>query len=88
MRDRHEAEVELTQVDTVDDDRAVSRVVHAAQQLRQRRLARAVLADDGERTTGWNGQIKAVEHTMRTGRVVEPDCVEPDLVRGRAGGAT
>ena len=55
-------EVELAQIDAVDFDRAFLRVVEPAQQLRERGLARAVLADDRERRTGRNRQIEAVEH--------------------------
>ena len=42
------------------------RVVEAAQQLRERRLARAVLADDRERGTGRDREVETVEH--RAGR--------------------
>ena len=42
-------EVELAKVDAVDFDGAGLRVVQAAQQLRERGLAGAVLPDDGER---------------------------------------
>src|SRR6185436_13429312 len=42
-------EVEIAQVDSIDLDRSGLRIVEPAQQLGERGLARAVLADDGER---------------------------------------
>src|SRR5262249_4571511 len=41
-------EIERAEIDAVDVDRSLLRVIQAAQQLRQRRLARAVLTDDRE----------------------------------------
>src|SRR5262249_60367763 len=41
-------QVELAQIDAVELDRSGLRVVEAAEELRERRLARAVLPDDGE----------------------------------------
>ena len=55
-------QVELAQVDAVDLDRAGLRVVQPAQQLGERRLAGAVLSDDGERRAGGDGQVEAFEH--------------------------
>ena len=57
-RARHDVEVELAQVDAVDLDRARLRVVEPAQQLGERRLAGAVLADDGERRAGGNREVE------------------------------
>ena len=55
-------EIELAQVDAVDLDRAGLRVVQPAQQLGERRLAGAVLADDGERRAGGNREVEVLEH--------------------------
>ncbi len=75
-------EVERAQVDAVDLDRAGLRVVQAAQQFRERRLAGAVLADDRERRTGRNRQIETVEHRFaRRRRIRERDVAEADLAR-------
>ena len=81
MRDRHEPRSNSRRSTPSTTTAPVGRVVHAAQQLRERRLARAVLTDDGERSTGGDRQVEAVEHTMRTRRVVERHVIEPDLVR-------
>ena len=58
--------------------RPARRVVQAAQQLGQRRLAGAVLADDGERAPGRDRQVEAVEH-QRAARVAERDVAEAQL---------
>ena len=62
-RDRHEREIELAEIDAIHLDRARLRIVQAAEQLGERRLAGAVLADDGERRPGGNREIEAVEHS-------------------------
>ena len=64
-RSRHDVERELAQIDAVDLDRARLRVVQPAQQLGERRLAGAVLPDDGERRAGGNREIEAVEDRRR-----------------------
>ena len=61
-RARQASSRKLAQVDAVDLDRARLRVVQPAQQLGERRLAGAVLSDDGERRAGGNREIEAVEH--------------------------
>ena len=60
-------EVEPAQVDAVDLDRAAGRVVQPAQQLGQRRLAGAVLADDGQRPPGRDREVEPVEHERPAG---------------------
>ena len=57
-------EVELAQIDAVDLDGAGLGVVEPAEQLGQRRLAGAVLADDRQRRPGGDRQIEAVEHRL------------------------
>ena len=54
-------EIELAEIDAVDLDGAGLRVVKPAQELGQRGLAGAVLADDGERGSGGNGEIEMIE---------------------------
>ena len=57
-------DVELAQIDAIDLDRAFIGIVEPAQQLRERGLARAILADDRERRTGRNRQIETVQHRV------------------------
>ena len=64
-RARHDATSMLAHVDAVDLDRARLRVVEAAQQLGERRLAGAVLPDDRDRRPGRDGQIEVLEHGLR-----------------------
>ena len=82
-RDRHDDQIELAHVDSVDLDRAALRVVQPAQQLGQRRLAGAVLSDDRQRRTRRNGQVEAVEHAGAA-RIGKRDVAEADLARGQA----
>ena len=77
-------EVQLAQIDAIDLDRAGPRVVQTAEQLGQRRFARAVLPDDGERRACGNDEIELVEHERST-RVAKADVAKADLARWRAG---
>ncbi len=81
------SEVELSQVDTVDLDRARLRVVQPAQQLGERRLAGAVLSDDRQRRAGGNREVEALEH-RRAARVGEREIAKANLTCGCAGGRT
>ena len=74
-------EVELTQIDAVDLDGAALWIVQAAQQLRQSRLTGAVLADDGQRGTGGNCQIEAIEDQCVGPGIGEAEITEPDFPR-------
>ena len=75
-------EVEVAEVDAVDLDGAGLGVVEAAEQLGQRGLARAVLADDGQRRPGRDGQVEARRAPARSlARVGEGDVAEADLAR-------
>ena len=58
-RDAPLVEVELAQVDAVDLDAALLRVVQAAQQLGERGLARAVHADDRHRRARGDREVEA-----------------------------
>ena len=71
-------EVEPAQVDAVDLDGAADRVVEPAQQLGQRRLAGAVLADDRHRPSGGDRQVEPVENERTTG-VAEAEVAQADL---------
>ena len=78
-------QIELAQVDAVDFDRAVLRVVQPAQQLGQRRLAGAVLPDDRQRRTGGNREVEAVEHRGAAG-IGKRHVAEADLACRQAVG--
>jgi hypothetical protein len=67
-------------VHPVDFDRTGLRIVQPAQQLRNRRLACAVLSNDGERRAGRNREIEVFQH-RRTRRVRESDVTETNLAR-------
>ena len=78
-------EIELAQVDAVDLDRAGLRIVEAAQQLRERRLAGAVLADDGERRAGGNREVEVLRgRGGAAAGIRERHVAEADLARGHA----
>ena len=73
--------VEVAQVGAVDLDGARRRVVEPAQQLGERGLAGAVLADDGQRRAGRDRQVEAAEHLALGAWVGERDVAEADLRR-------
>ena len=79
MRDRHATRSRVAEVDAIDLDRAALRIVEPAQQLRERGLAGAVLADDRERRTGGNREVEAIEHRPVAARVRKRDVAEADL---------
>ena len=58
-----------------------TRVVEAAQQLGERRLAGAVLPDDGQRRAGRDREVEPVEHE-RPARVAERHVAEAELGTG------
>ena len=78
-RDRHEARSSSRTSTAVDLDRAALRVVQPAEQLRDRRLAGAVLTDDGQRRTGRNRQVESIEH-RRAAWIRECDVAKSDVV--------
>ena len=65
----------------VDEDRARRRLVHLREQLDQRRLAGAVLADDGDDRARRQRQRHVVEHEPRRARIGERHVVEADARR-------
>ncbi len=82
-------EVDLAQVHAVDLDRPRLRVVQPAQQLRERRLAGAVLSHDGEGRARRDREVEVLEHgrggpALRScaRRIGERDVAETDLAGG------
>ena len=61
-------------------DRARRRLVHLRQQLHQRRLARAVFADDGDHRAFRQGDGHVVEHEARRAGIGERHAIEADAV--------
>ena len=66
---RHDAELpaqrahlHVAQVVAVDADRALGRVVEARQQLHERRLAGARVADERDGLAGGDAEVDAVQH--------------------------
>jgi hypothetical protein len=66
------------QVGPVDQDHALAGQVQAGEKLGQRRLARAVLADDRDRRTRRQVQVQALEDRFVRTRVAEADPVQAD----------
>ncbi len=61
---------------TVEPDRAASRGQMAAEHLHQRRLARAVLADDRVDLAGARGDRDVAQNLDRAERARQPHCLE------------
>ena len=77
--------VQLAQVHAVHFDCAGLRVVEPAQQLRQGRLAGAVLPDDRQRRTGGDCEVESLEHRPAAG-IGKGDAAEADVaLRQRLG---
>ncbi len=87
-RDRQRVEIEVAQVDAVDLDRPVDRVVQPAQQLRQGRLAGSVLADDRQRAAGGDGEVEPLEHVGTRAGIGERDVSEVDVGSREPGGGS
>src|SRR5207244_10541053 len=77
--------IEFAQVHPIDLDGAVLRVVETAQKFRKSGLARAILANDGERRTSRNRQIETVEHQLTRIRIGEAEVAKQDLTCRHAG---
>ena len=75
---------QLPQVDPVQRDPARAGIVEPAEQARDRRLARAGLADQGDRLPGRYVQVEAGQHEVVP--VAEGHRLEPYLPSGRSGG--
>ncbi len=72
-------QVDLGQVPAVDEDAAAGRVVEAAQQLDERRFARAAGADDADRLARLHLQRDVLEH-RRAAFVVEAHVLQADAL--------
>ena len=75
---RSDSCVRVTQVAAVDEDRTVGRVVEAREQLGDRRLAGARMADERDGRAGRDVEVDPVQH-LAAGGVAETDAVEPDV---------
>ncbi len=79
-------DAEGSDVDAVGEDPACCGLVHPREELHQRRLARAVLADDCHCRPGWEHQVDVSKHRSGGTWIGETDAVETDPVtehRGR-----
>ena len=76
----HPAQPALADVATVDQHRAVERVVEAGDQSRERRLACARASDHRDVLSGRNQQ-REIAHVRLLGVVAEDDPIELDLAR-------
>src|SRR5262249_33257613 len=77
-------DVERAEIDAVDLDRARLGVVEPAEELSERGLTRAVLADDGQRAAGRDLQVQSLEHGLNTGGIAEREVTEADRLRGHS----
>ena len=82
-RSRHSSAGSRCEVDAVDGDATVGRVVEAAQQLHERGLARAVLADERDHRTRAQLEVHVAQHPRVGARVLERHVLEADRA-GRA----
>ena len=73
------------ELDVVDQDPAGVRLVELGEQFHQRRLACAVLADDGDDSAGGQFEIHIVQHEAIGPGISERDVLEADAL-GEAGG--
>ncbi|MDP9416816.1 MAG: hypothetical protein M3P48_03065 [Actinomycetota bacterium] len=69
----HPAEIEL-----IDQERPAGRAVEPAEELDQRALAGAVLADERDRRAGGEVQVDVLERRLRRAGVAEGDALERD----------
>ena len=68
------------EVGSIDEDAAARRLVHLRQQLDQRRLAGAVLADDRDHRAGRQIEIDVVEHEPLGAGIRKRDVIEADAL--------
>ena len=83
---RHDAELaaqrvlrDVAQVVPVDRDPPFGRVVEAGDQLRDRRLAGAGVADERDRRAGRHVELDPVQHLRERRAVAEADVLEVDV---------
>ena len=82
---RHDAELpaerllgHVAKVDAVDRDPPLERVVEAGEELRDRRLARARVPDEGDRRSGGDVEVDSVQH-LGARAVAEADVLQADV---------
>ncbi len=73
------------QLDAVDQDPARVRLVELGQEFDERRLAGAVLADDGDDRAGRQFEIYVVQHEPIGSGIGERDMLEADALREARG---
>ena len=71
-------EIEISEVDTVDVDVSDGRLVHPREELDERGLARAVLADERDGRSGGKVQVDIGQHGSVGARVLERHVDEVD----------
>ena len=76
--------LELTKVDTVEEDPTGCRVVEAGDELDQGRLPRPVAADDGDGLAGTDREADIGDRVFVSTRIPERDVLEHDLTHGLA----
>src|SRR5208337_1527183 len=81
-------EVKRAQLNAVDLDAALLRIVETAQELRDGRLPGAVLSNDGERRARGNREIEALEHRLTACRIGEGHVAKADLTRRQTSGGS
>ena len=79
-------QVVLAQVVTVEQDAAFVRIVEAREQLHERRLAGAVLADQREHLAGMQREVQVAHRPALGARIAEADILEDETRRGSATG--
>ena len=72
------------EVDAIHQDATAGRLVQPAQELHERGLAGAVLADDGDHRAGLQIQADIVEHAALRARIGEGHVLEADALRRAA----
>ena len=79
-------EVVFAQVVAVEQDAAFVRIVEAREQLDQRRLAGAVLADQREHFAGVQREAQVAHRPALGAGIAEADVLEDEALRGSAPG--
>ena len=81
------ASVPVAKVAAVEEDATLGRLVEARQELDERRLARAVLADEREALALRDREVDVPERPRLLARVAKADVLEDDAACGPAAGA-
>src|SRR5204863_3286741 len=78
-------EVVVAQIDAVEQDAAFGRVVQPREELGDRRLARAVLADERDPLAGCDREIHVPDRPAVASRISEADALEDEAHPDRTG---